>query len=87
MAPRDHWLQLLHPDGLGGQASPCADAGNIRIEIAAATAARSAVGSADTRQTVLAKCREYARDKQGGPCFLYALNKQVVLSERRTQPE
>jgi hypothetical protein len=46
-----------------------------------------AVGSVDAQQTVLAKCGDFARDKQVGPCFLYAVSRQVVLPERRTQPK
>lgn len=46
------------------------------------------VDSADAQKSVLENCGKFVRDKQAdGPCFLYAVNNQVVLPERRTQPK
>ncbi|WMT75708.1 hypothetical protein [Bradyrhizobium sp. Ash2021] len=44
-------------------------------------------GTADAQQTVLNKCNNFGRDKQNGPCFLYAINTKVVLPERITRPK
>ena len=46
------------------------------------------VGRADAQKSVLDSCNKLARERLAyGPCFLYAINKQVVLPERRTQPK
>jgi hypothetical protein len=39
-------------------------------------------------ETVLTKCNaDFVRNHQDGPCFLYAINNDVVLSQRLTRPK
>lgn len=46
------------------------------------------VDRADAQRSVLENCSNFVRDKHAeGPCFLYAVGKQVVLPERLTQPK
>ena len=46
------------------------------------------VDRADAQRSVLDNCSNFVRDKQAeGACFLYSVNNQVVLPERRTQPK
>jgi hypothetical protein len=40
----------------------------------------------EAQETVLTKCNnDFIRDRKDGPCFLYAINDDVVLPERRTR--
>lgn len=42
--------------------------------------------SNEAQETVLTKCNnDFIRSKEDGPCFLYAINNEVVLSQRRTR--
>jgi hypothetical protein len=42
--------------------------------------------SNEAQDIVLTKCNnDFIRDKKDGPCFLYAINNDVVLPERRTR--
>jgi hypothetical protein len=46
-----------------------------------------ASGVKDAQQAVLDRCNSFGRDKQEGPCFLYAINTKVVLPERMIRPK
>jgi hypothetical protein len=39
------------------------------------------------KRTVLGKCNKFGIDKEEGPCFLYAINNNVVLPEHITHPK
>jgi hypothetical protein len=42
--------------------------------------------SNEAQDTALTKCNnDFVRNKKDGPCFLYAIDNDVVLSERRTR--
>jgi hypothetical protein len=47
----------------------------------------SAATLGEAEQIVLGKCNKFGVDKGEGPCFIYAVNNNVVLPERLTQPK